>query len=115
MIDFQWNKCEQEQAKKLAKKIGCDDFQIIRDIHEPRKKSVNSNNERTSNCLWPYILLLINAYGDVIPCFKPDFNPGTLGNIDISGFNTVWNGNEIKKIRSRVLIKSREGCCLCNE
>ena len=115
MIDFPWNRCEQNVAKELANTLGCDDFRIIQDTFGRQKIYQKSKKIRNKNCIWSYLLLLVNVYGDVIPCFKPGFSPGKLGNLNDTTFTEIWNGEEIQQIRSKILIKSRDGCCTCNE
>lgn len=115
MIDFPWNQCEQHSAKNMAAELGCDNFQIIQDTSELRKSAKKSGNIRNRNCIWPYVLLLVNVYGDVLPCFKPAYSPGTLGNLQDLDFTEIWNGEEIQRIRSKKLIRLRDGCRTCIE
>ncbi len=115
MIDFSWNQCEQNSARKLAAELGCDTFQIIEDASELRKLAKKSKKTRDRNCIWPYVLLLVNVYDDVLPCFKPACSPGILGNLQNSSFDEIWNDQEVRRIRSRDQIKLRDGCRICNE
>jgi MoaA/NifB/PqqE/SkfB family radical SAM enzyme len=115
MIDFPWNRCEQESARALAAKLGCDNFQILEDAFSLRSRAINSVKIRSRNCLWPYVLLLVNVYDDILPCFKPSYSPGTLGNLQKSNFAQIWNCEEVRKIRSNELIKLRDGCQYCVE
>jgi MoaA/NifB/PqqE/SkfB family radical SAM enzyme len=115
MIDFPWNRCEQDSARKLAITLGCNDFLIIEDAHPLREEAIEKQNVRNNNCIWPYVLLLVNVYNDVIPCFKPAYCSGILGNLSKATFSEIWNGEEIRQIRSRILIKSRHGCRICSE
>ncbi len=115
MINFPWNRCEHNLAAKLSVALGCDNFRIIPDGHEPREAAKESKKLRNHNCIWPFILLLVNVYDDVIPCFKPAFNPGMLGNLSKLTFFEIWNGEEIRQIRSKKTITSRKSCKFCNE
>lgn len=115
MIDFPWNRGEQKSARKVALALGCNDFQIIQDAHELRGAAIEKQKVRNNNCIWPYVLLLINVYNDVIPCFKPAYHSGILGNLSTATFSEIWNGEEIRRIRSRILIKSCHGCRICSE
>lgn len=114
MIDLPWNRCEQEPARQLSKKLGCDVFRIIPDASIRTNYSLEGS-VRQHNCLWPYVLLLINAYNDVLPCFKPGINPGVLGSLTQNSLMDIWNAEIIKQIRSRDLICSKEGCRTCRE
>lgn len=115
MIDFPWNRCEQEPARRLAYELGCDDFSLIPDADIQRKKYEQTGIIREQNCIWSYVLLLVNAFGDVIPCFKPGCHPGVLGNLNESSFNNIWNGEDIRAIRDPHQISCRLGCCSCRE
>ena len=115
MIDFPWNRCEQETARELARALGCDDFQIIADTSEQRRPLETCPPSHRNRCLWAYVLLLVNVYEDVIPCFKPGCQPGVLGNLNELSFHEIWNGEEIRRIRSNKLINSRTGCMTCME
>ncbi len=115
MVDLPWNRAEQEIARRLATDLGCDDFQIIPDASTLRQTQKATDGLRDKRCLWPYVLLLVNVYDDVIPCFKPGCQPGVLGNLSEASFGDVWNGSEIGRIRSNALISSRSGCCHCAE
>ena len=116
MIDFSWNRSEQDDARRLAKSLGCDRFQLIQNTYERRVLgSAEGKYLRSRNCLWPYVLLLVNVYGDVVPCFYPYCSPGVLGNLDDSTFGEIWNGKEIQRIRSKELIELRAGCSSCTE
>jgi MoaA/NifB/PqqE/SkfB family radical SAM enzyme len=114
MIDFQWNKHEQNVARKIAYDIGCDSFQIIKDTREVREYR-KQETCRNRNCIWPFFLCLVNVYDNIIPCFKPGCNPGILGNLQATSFEDIWNGEEIQKIRSKELIRWRSGCRSCIE
>ncbi|MCP4221679.1 MAG: hypothetical protein GY765_44055 [bacterium] len=115
MIDFPWNRGEQGAARKLSAQLGCDFFQIIRNTSQSRRAAAKSNHIRTGNCIWAYALLLVNVYGDVLPCFKPAYEPGTLGNLGDSNFADIWNGEEVRRIRCKEAIQSRPGCRNCVE
>lgn len=114
MIDFPWNRCEQTAAERQSQMLGVDIFRIIPDA-SIRSQYGESETVRNTNCIWPYMLLLVNAYGDVVPCFKPGCNPGTIGNLHKSTFQEVWNGEDIQKIRNARLIRYRKGCSSCHE
>ena len=114
MIDFPWNLCEQEPARRLAYELGCNYFSLIPDCSE-RNKYEQTGIIRKKNCIWPYVLLLVNAFGNVIPCFKPGCRPGVLGNLNESSFINIWNGENIRSIRDPHQICRRAGCCSCRE
>lgn len=115
MVDLPWNRCEQQDARKQALEMGCDVFRVIPEGVLPRLKSGEARVVRTRNCLWPYVVLLVNAYDDVVPCFKPMCYPGVVGNLGDSGLMDVWNGDSIRSIRNPRKISCRQGCMYCTE
>lgn len=115
MIDFTWNRCEHNLARKMAITLGCDCFRIIPDTHEHRDVSKRRTKLRNKNCIWSFILLLVNVKGDIISCFKPDYNPVVLGNLSMSRLVEIWNGNKIRQIRSKKTITSCNCCKFCDE
>jgi len=115
MIDFPWNRSEQTAARQMAYDLGCDEFRIIPDAYQPRKKSAREGVIRQHHCLWPYVLLLVKANEDFIPCFKPDCTPGVLGNLGESDLDDLWNGPAIRQIRDKKMIQDRAGCRTCRE
>ena len=115
MVDFPWNSHEQAEARKMSIAAGCDVFRIIPENSGPRIKSQKAHMLRKRNCLWAYVLLLVDAYNNVVPCFKPDCMPGIVGNLAESDFIDIWNGTEIRSIRNPEKIAHREGCMYCTE
>lgn len=115
MIDFTWNRCEHNLARKMAIALGCDCFRIIPDVHEQRNISKGGKKLRNKNCIWSFVLLLVNVKGDIVSCFKPDYNPVVLGCLSKSKLDEIWNGNNIRQIRSRKTITSYNCCKFCDE
>jgi MoaA/NifB/PqqE/SkfB family radical SAM enzyme len=115
MIDFPWNQGEQSSARELAAELGCDHFQIIQDTSDLRESAKKSKKPRTTNCIWPYVLLLVNVYDDVLPCFKPAYSARILGNLQNSNFTEIWNGQKAQEIRNKELIQLLKGCRICIE
>lgn len=60
MIDFPWNKCEQDLARKLSLDLGCDEFRIIPNILNSREAAKAEKKLRRRNCIWPFLLFLVN-------------------------------------------------------
>ncbi len=115
MIDFDWNRHEQADAEKKAYAMGCDRFRLLPEAFETRFGYKEQNVRRRKNCLLPYVILIVNAYNKVIPCYKIyDGNP-PIGDLAEQMPDEVWNGEEIFKIRSRKLICAREPCNTCQE
>ncbi len=115
MLDLPWNRHEQDTAKKLAAEIGCDTFRLIPEAILPRQQYTSQAVPRKRNCLLPYIILIVDAYNRARPCYKPDCNPGFLGNLKDSTAAEIWNNDEIASIRNRSRIRLRPGCMTCQE
>jgi radical SAM protein with 4Fe4S-binding SPASM domain len=115
MIDFEWNRSEQAEAKELAKQMGCDRFQIIAEAIKPRLRYDNETKLRNRNCLLPYILFFVTANNDVRLCYKIYHHDMRIGNLSNSTFSEIWNGEEIARVRDRKLIMDRLGCNKCRE
>ncbi|MDR3572589.1 MAG: SPASM domain-containing protein [Anaerolineaceae bacterium] len=115
MIEFDWNRHEIADARRMAKELGMD-FKLIQEATNPRKETQdNDEYTRTRNCLLPYLVFIVNAYGEVNPCYKY-YNPHmSIGSIKENTFEDIWNNNEIHKIRDKRLIHTRQICCRCNE
>ena len=115
MIDFAWNRSEQNQAQVMAAQLGCDSFRVIAEATQPRKQYDQSNMVRKRNCLLPYILFFVTANDDVRLCYKIYHHDMSVGNLANSTFAEIWNGDEIARVRSCKLIGNRIGCQKCQE
>jgi organic radical activating enzyme len=115
MIDFPWNRCEQEKAKDFALKIGCSNFRIIQEVTKLRRNYKNTDFIRKRNCILPYFTFNVTAYNTVRPCTKIYDTPMSIGDLSKYDFNEIWNGNEVYRIRSKKTIQHRLGCKTCPE
>jgi radical SAM protein with 4Fe4S-binding SPASM domain len=115
MIDFSWNKCEQEKAKEYALNIGCNEFRVIQEVTKIRRNYKNTDFIRRRNCIHTYFAFNVTAYNTVRPCTKIYNEPMTIGDLNNESLNDVWNGSEIRKIRSKNKIQNRVGCKTCPE
>jgi len=114
MIDLPWNKHEQNQARLMAKRMGCV-FRIIKDTSQPRREYERLNVIRKKNCVLPYIILIVTAYGKVRPCYKVYNAPMEIGDVNRETVKQIWNGDAIREIRSKRRIRHRQGCRTCQE
>ncbi|MGA8570945.1 MAG: radical SAM/SPASM domain-containing protein [Desulfobaccales bacterium] len=115
MIDLPWNKKEQITASKMAKDIGCNRFRIIAEDLQIRNRYKKENIFRNRNCLLPYIIFIVNAYNQVIPCYKIYNNEMSVGNLYRNSFEEIWNNEEMSKIRDKKRIINRVHCNICQE
>lgn len=115
MIDFGWNRSEQAEAKRLAYKMGCDEFRLIQEVTKTRLKYNKTNFVRKKNCALPYFSFNVTANNLVRPCTKIYNDDVVIGNLNESTFEEVWNGSEIKRVRCNKQIKDKVGCRTCHE
>jgi sulfatase maturation enzyme AslB (radical SAM superfamily) len=115
MIDFDWNRCEQSQAREMAYQLGCDRFEIIAEATQPRKCYDEERTIRNRSCLLPYILFFVTANNRVRLCYKIYHHDMCIGSLSDHTFTEIWNGSEIGRVRDRKQIGDREGCQKCRE
>ncbi len=115
MIDLPWNRCQQQAARKMANELGCDQFRLIKEVTVQRSKYQQEAVPRQRGCPLPYLILIVNAYDQVKPCYKFYNEHMFLGNLHQDGFEQVWNGDQIGMIRNKQAIRSRIICKTCRE
>jgi len=115
MIDFAWNRTEQNKAKEMAYQMGCNRFDIIAEATQPRKHYDEESTIRKRNCLLPYILFFVTANNSVRLCYKIYHHDMCIGSLSNNTFAEIWNGSEIARVRDRKQIGAREGCQKCRE
>ena len=115
MIDFPWNRGEQEPARAMALRLNCDEFRIIQDVTSIRKSYRTDGKIRRRNCILPYFTFNVTAYNTVRSCTKNYDDPMQMGDLNAHTVSEIWNGPDIIQVRSRKLIKSRAGCRYCQE
>jgi radical SAM protein with 4Fe4S-binding SPASM domain len=115
MIDLPWNKHEQKSAKSLSRELGCDSFRLIPEVTQKRIRYSKEILHRQRNCLLPFIIFIVNAYNQVRPCYKIYGGNLSIGDLNHSTFEEIWNGEEISQIRNKYSIRSREYCSTCRE
>ena len=122
MINFDWNKHEQVEAKKLALRLGCDSFKLIQDEFIPRRNYYINPIERTRHCLMPFLMFIVRADGKVRPCcniylgiadnIKED---NIVADIKKQSFKEAWNSSLICNIRNKESIGINNYCKNCCE
>ena len=50
-----------------------------------------------NKCHYPWTWLLVSSNGDAKPCC---FSPGSIGNLNDSSAEEIWNGKKIIELRS---------------
>lgn len=115
MINFPWNVSEQKTAREYAKEIGCNSFRIIEEVTQVRTGYINSGYKRQKNCVLPYFTFNITAYNKVRSCTRIYNESMVIGDLNLNTLSEIWNGSEIRNIRSQSLIQSRAGCKTCCE
>jgi radical SAM protein with 4Fe4S-binding SPASM domain len=71
-----------------------------------------SEARKGPSCILPFNQLVIDANGDCFPCQalrgKPEYN---MGNIFNNSFNDIWNGENIKSFRKKMIENKRSEKC----
>jgi MoaA/NifB/PqqE/SkfB family radical SAM enzyme len=116
MLDLPWNRHEQAPAKAAAKALGCDAFRLIPEASQERTDSFADGRVRKTNCLLPYIIFIVDAFGNIKRCYKNrPGDPMTIGSLRDNSFEEIWNGDEIAQIRDKKRIRHRYPCSVCLE
>ena len=114
MVNLPWNRLEQPAARKLAGEMGCDGFSVIPESNLSRR-TCSRDCRRTKNCILPFLVLLVTAYGRVRTCFKTFDEHMEVGDLLSGSFEEIWNGPEMSKIRNKRTIGLRVPCRYCLE
>ena len=122
MIDFPWNRNEQGTARRMALRYGCDHFRLIHEENVPRHTYYTRRIIRNRNCLLSYLMLIVDARGNVKPCCNlyqgicesiPYEN--IIARFEYDGFSELWNGTAFQMLRSKRRIIERDYCRYCQE
>ena len=115
MLNLPWNLAEQKLAKEIANQIECNTFRLIKEANSQRLNYKKTNTIRKTNCLLPYLILIVTAYNKVRPCYKIYNEPMVIGDLNNTSYEEIWNGDEIYRIRNKRKIQQRDGCKTCIE
>ena len=70
--------------------------------------------DKENFCMAPWVHISVWQTGDAFPCCIYDWTK-SVGNINTSGFAGVWNSEDMKQLRLRMLNNEvSEGCAKCN-
>lgn len=113
------NEFEIEQARALAKKIGCDEFFtktvnvcnagedgfsldnsrfIAKNFN--RYTIFNKKDKSNIHCPWLWNSTMVYSNADIGPCCFDVKAENVFGNIKEKSFRQIWNGDKIKKFRA---------------
>ena len=122
-IMFQHNLDELEEARKLCRELGVEQFTTFwGDLHnwtdrDPEHFTINGPRpaKRLPLCYWPYFSTVIKWNGDVIPCcthrqgaqYAPGGDQRIFGNVFESGLAEIWNSPQYRQARRLVSDPSR--------
>lgn len=97
------------QARAAAERCG-----VWLDLPKDFSKTLHSQPGPTPPCRQPWQYAMISYEGDVRACcFAPAL---TMGNLNRSSFNEIWNSKPYRALRSRINTPSTPGVCLrCEE
>ena len=89
---------------QLQCRLGCRD-----DIEQIYR---NPSFSFLNKCLYPWMMLRINPYGDVIPCTG---STASMGNVREEPFLAIWNGQRYREFRRELKKQGLLADCLkCN-
>jgi hypothetical protein len=114
IISFSWNQHQLQEAKEMAKEMGCDVFRVIADS-SVRKKYKKENAIRKKNCILPYLIFIVDAYSRIRPCYKFYKTPNFTGDYSDGGLENNWNNSQMQIIRCSKKIGERDPCSTCIE
>jgi radical SAM protein with 4Fe4S-binding SPASM domain len=115
MLDLEWNKHEQQNARRLAREMGVDSFTLKPEENTIRLEYESLGVIRNRNCLLPYLVYIVDAYGRVRPCYKVYTSDVFVGDTTKNDFESIWNGDEMSRIRNKSKICRRSPCMTCWE
>lgn len=95
MIDFNFNKSEQNEAQILSKEIGVNDF-ILKPSTQLQKKSYI----RRHRCPLLWFSLTVECDGLVSACFSEDDSSLYIGDINKDSIIDIWHSEKYKRIRN---------------
>lgn len=65
-----------------------------------------------SVCPQPFFSMQINPDGKVVPCFSLDY-PEIIGDCNVQSIHEIWNGDNFKRFRSKMLEGGGSVCEVC--
>jgi radical SAM protein with 4Fe4S-binding SPASM domain len=101
-IVFDHNKHELGKVKKLYKKLGFDDYELVQDLRSSKSKAnrqkYNQHMRRSSKgCFWLWHTIIIGWDGEVFPCcINRSFS---LGNAIKNDVRSIWRSEEYRVLR----------------
>ena len=73
-------------------------------------------NETSCYCPLPWVHLHISTIGEVLPCCISEWGQAPLGNINNNSFDEIWNGEEMRQFRLKMLNDKPDARCkVCYE
>jgi radical SAM protein with 4Fe4S-binding SPASM domain len=113
MIDFEFNRHEQKQAKDLASELGVDRFNIKPDCYGSYP---DIDYCRENRCLLLWSSFAVECNGFVSACLIKDDDSLYVGDLNQNSIAEIWHSEKFRNLR-RFSIKKNDGyyCRSCNK
>ena len=114
MIDFPFNRHEQQAARALAAELGVDRFLLKPDCYSTYPAP---DYRRRSRCSLPWFSCAVECDSKLSACFIKDDETLDIGQLDHSSFDRLWNSATCRALRSRRFPAADDDdgyCARCN-
>ncbi|MEZ4601555.1 MAG: glycosyltransferase [Syntrophotaleaceae bacterium] len=122
MVVMKQNQHEVVSLRRLARKVGVDwfnvktlnpscgttdmDMTLVPDDARYQRFAYDKDGQRIRQevpCDRPFLMANIFSNGDVVPCCYDFDSSMKIGNVKEKSFREIWNGEEMRAMRSRIL------------
>ena len=110
MIDFNFNKSQQNQARILAKQMGVDAFVLKTDGYSIK---LPDTYVRTHNCPIPWFSFAVECDGLVSACLRKDDEHLYAGDLNKASIIEIWNSASFQRIRQLPISNDEAKKYLC--
>ncbi|NTW88856.1 MAG: hypothetical protein HGB26_06985 [Desulfobulbaceae bacterium] len=114
MIDFDFNKSEQEQAEILAQEIGVDRFILKPNCYSTYPATTYS---RKTRCFLLWFSFAVECDGLISACLVKDDDSLYVGDLEIDQIKEIFNSETYQKLRKRHITNDTDDqyyCKKCN-
>lgn len=113
MIDLDFNRHEQKDARRMAFELGADRFNIKEDTYGTYPPG---KYRRHKKCVLPWSSFAIACDGSISACFIKDDDTLKMGDLHEHAIREIWHARKFMEIRSAHRFRSGMGyyCLHCN-
>lgn len=87
-----------------------DPIKVSLESLDPKHRDLLVNSK--TFCIYPWMHLHAWPTGEVFPCCAADSKPGPLGSTKKNTLKEVWNGDQMKQLRTDMLSEKRNDLCI---